>query len=251
MLVTPISAYLLAGFLALGGVALSPMDRWAFRAGASASRKFVSSAVTIVGLWTLTAVAIGDYGWTRLLIAPVPAMASSSELGIIATILVPVLAAFFLLALLPLVQSLRGPRWRRAYDAAIRRYFANIPGFVPNTAAERSAWIMLSLTAAFCEEVLFRGFLIRFLHEGAFVLPVAAALSISCLFFGLGHSYQGLKGVLQITAAGFAFGLLFLLTGSLLPCFILHAVMDLQMIYVVRPIPELAGGVASAGASTQ
>ena len=43
------------------------------------------------------------------------------------------------------VQSLRGLRWRRAYQAAIRREFAAIPGFVPDNAAERAIWIVLSL----------------------------------------------------------------------------------------------------------
>src|SRR5262249_43179689 len=105
------------------------------------------------------------------------------------------LAAYFSIGLLPLGQSLRGPRWRRAYAAAIRHHFLRLPGLLPNNAAERAAWIVLSLTAGVCEEILFRGFLIRFLHGGVLVLPAAGALAVSSLVFGLGHAYQGFKGV--------------------------------------------------------
>jgi membrane protease YdiL (CAAX protease family) len=228
------AADLLAVALALLG-ATSPFERWAYRGDAGASRKFLGYGASILGLWALTAVAVWIYGWARLLSAPEPRLSP-----IAALILIPVVAAFFVFALLPLLQSLRGPRWRRAYAAAIRREFASIPGFVPNNATERAVWIVLSLTAGICEEVLLRGFLIRFLHGGPLNLSVAGALAVSCLCFGLGHLYQGLKGVITTAIAGFAFGILFLLSGSLIPCIVLHALMDLQMAYVMRPIPDQA-----------
>ena len=118
-----VSAYLLAGVLALGGVAASPFDRWAYRPGAGASRKFLAYGVTILYLWMLTAMAVWVYGWVRLLISPGPMAAALPAPGIVAPALAVVPAAFFVLALLPLVQSLRGLRWRRAYAAAIRRDF--------------------------------------------------------------------------------------------------------------------------------
>jgi membrane protease YdiL (CAAX protease family) len=239
------SAFLLTGLLALLGVAMSPFERWAYRPDAGASRKFLAYAVTILCLWALTAVAVWIYGWALLLIAPGPTAAWLPAPVIVAPVLVAALAVFFLLALMPLLQSLRGPRWRRAYQAAIRREFARIPGLVPNDAAERAAWIVLSLTAGVCEEVLFRGFLIRFLHGGAIALPVAGALAVSCLCFGLGHVYQGLKGAVNTTIAEFGFGLLFLLSGNLIPCILLHALMDLQMVYVLRPIPGGAADIAT------
>jgi membrane protease YdiL (CAAX protease family) len=232
-------ADLLACVLALIGLVTSPFDRWAYRGNAGASRKLLAYAVAILCLWTFTAVAVSIYGWMPLLTAPGATMPA-----IVAPILVPILTAFFILALLPLLQSLRGPRKRRAYEAAIRREFARIPGFIPNSAAERAVWVVLSLTAGLCEEILYRGFLIHFLHAGVFVLPIAAALIVSSLLFGLGHVYQGPKGALNATIAGFAFGLLFLLSGSLVPCIVLHALVDLQMIYVVRPIPGEAAATA-------
>ncbi|HEY1605233.1 MAG TPA: CPBP family intramembrane glutamic endopeptidase [Allosphingosinicella sp.] len=190
------------------------------------------------------AVAVGIDGWARLLIRPGPTAAWVPAPALIAPVLVALLAAYFLLAFLPLVQSLRGLRWRRAYQAAIRRELERIPGMVPNNSPERAAWIALSLTAGICEEVLFRGFLIRFLHESALALPIAAALAASCLCFGLAHVYLGPKGALTAAIGGFGYGLLFLLSGNLLPCVVLHALVDLQIIYVMRPIPGEAATAA-------
>ena len=58
----------------------------------------------------------------------------------------------------------------------------------------------------------------------------------SSVAFGLGHVYQGFKGVLMTTIAGLGLGLLFLLSGSLVPSMVLHALLDLQMVYVLSPI---------------
>ena len=240
------SAYLLVSVLALAGAAMSPLDRWAFRADAGMSRKLLAYAFTILSLWALAAAAVRIYGWPRLLTSPEPTTLWLPAPGIIAPFLVLVLAAIFLAAFLPLVHSLRGLRWRRACQAAIHRAFVKTPGFVPGNAAERAIWVVLSLTAGICEEILFRGFLIRLLHEGALALPVAGALALSCLCFGLGHFYQGLKGIVSTAIAGLGFGLLFLLSGSLLPCIALHALMDLQMVYVMRPIPGETPATATA-----
>ena len=134
-----------------------------------------------------------------------------------------------------------GARAGGAYAAAIRRGFADLPGLLPNNAAERAAFVLVSLTAGVCEEVLFRGFLIRLVYgDSAAAMPLAGALAVSSLAFGLAHLYQGLKGVGRTTLAGCAFGLLFLLSGSLIPGILLHALMDLQMAYVLGPIPDAA-----------
>jgi membrane protease YdiL (CAAX protease family) len=234
-----VSAYLLAGILAVLGLATSRFERSAYRAGTGGSSTLVVYTVSILCSWSLTAVAVSIYGWAPLLIAPgwaVPAIAT--------LVLAAAVAVFFVVALLPLLQGLRGPRKRRAYEAAIRREFAEIPGFIPNSAAERAVWIPFSLTAGICEEILYRGFLIHFLHDGAFALPIVGALAASSVLFGLGHVYQGPKSVLTITIGGFGFGLLFLLSGSLIPCIVLHAIMDLQMLYVVRPLPGEAAAAA-------
>jgi membrane protease YdiL (CAAX protease family) len=235
-----LAAYLLAAFLSLWGVSTSRFDRWVFGPGGGASRKFAGYGVLFLSLWLLTAVAMWIYGGRRLLGVP-----GSPASPIFAVAAVPLLAAFCVLALMPLIQSLRGARWREAYAAAIRREYAHIPGFLPNNSAERMAWIVLSLTAGICEEVLFRGFLIRFLHESSFALPIVGALAVSSMLFGLGHLYQGTKGIVTTTVSGFCFGLLFLLSGSLLLPMVLHALIDLQGAYIMRPV-RVSAAMAAA-----
>jgi membrane protease YdiL (CAAX protease family) len=244
MIDSSLAAALLALILVAAGIATSPLERRAYRAGAPASRKLVAYAVTILLMWALTAAAVSLYGWAPLLVSPGASAAWLPAAALVAPFLFVLLAAFFILALQPFLQSLRGLRWRRAYAAAIRREFAGIPGFIPNDVAERGTWILLSLTAGLCEEILYRGFLIRFLHDGSLALPIWGALALSSLCFGLGHAYQGRKGVVTSTIAGLGFGLLFLLSGSLIPGIVLHALIDLQMVYVMRPIPDGAGAAA-------
>jgi hypothetical protein len=52
-------------------------------------------------------------------------------------VLAAVAAGYFVVALLHLSQSLRGPRWREAYATANRRGFASLPGLLPNTDVRR------------------------------------------------------------------------------------------------------------------
>ncbi len=69
-------------------------------------------------------------------------------------------------------------------------------------------------------------------------MPLLLALAASSLAFGLGHIYQGRAGVLRTGLAGLGFGLLFLLTGSLIPSIVLHAILDLQGVYLLWPVPD-------------
>jgi hypothetical protein len=94
-------------------------------------------------------------------------------------------------------------------------------------------WLAISITAAFCEELTFRGFLItrvRAITKGGWFLP----LVISSLAFGCGHSYQGLGGFILLTLLGLALGGLFLLTRSLWPVIIAHFIIDISAIYIFR-----------------
>jgi membrane protease YdiL (CAAX protease family) len=211
-----------------------PLERRFLRSNSSTARKLAYYAFTATYLWSLAAAALWIFGVERLRSAdwalPLP------------TVTVPLggalVAAYFVLGLMPLFQSLRGPHWRRAYANAYRRHSEGFPGLLPETAAERFAFVLLSLTAGICEEALYRGFLIRYLHDLAPALPLLVALAAAALLFGLAHLYQGGAALLRTAITGLAFGLLFVVTGSLLPCIVLHALIDLQGAYVLRPFPE-------------
>ena len=106
----------------------------------------------------------------------------------------------------------------------------------PATRVERRWWVLVGLTAGVCEEALFRGFLLHYLHTSPWQLNLTLALLVSALIFGQQHLYQGAKGVIASAVLGALFGLLFLLSGSLLLPMLLHAALDLRLLVILRPV---------------
>jgi uncharacterized protein len=120
----------------------------------------------------------------------------------------------------------------RKYSSAALKSFSY---FFPATWTERRWWVFVCITAGVCEEVLFRGFMLHYLHVFPWTLNLTLALLISSVIFGFNHLYQGAGGVAGTAIAGVLFGLLFLLTGNLLLPIILHFVMDVRMLAILRP----------------
>jgi membrane protease YdiL (CAAX protease family) len=145
------------------------------------------------------------------------------------------LAAFFILGLMPVVQSLRGERLRAVYAAAYRRSLGDVSKLLPDTREERLWFAAVCVTAGVCEEILARGFTFRYLDGIALHLSLPVTLLLASAIFGLNHIYQGKLGMLKTGIAGLAFGGLFLLTGNLLLPILLHIAIDLQTVVVLRP----------------
>jgi membrane protease YdiL (CAAX protease family) len=86
-----------------------------------------------------------------------------------------------------------------------------------NVAALFGGLVVVWTTAAFGEEMLFRGFLMNYLNElfkgnrsesrAVWVVP----LIISSIAFGAAHAYQGLAGMIITGIAGLAYGLIYLI----------------------------------------
>ncbi|MGO9340758.1 MAG: CPBP family intramembrane glutamic endopeptidase [Terracidiphilus sp.] len=145
------------------------------------------------------------------------------------------LAAFFILGLMPFFQSMRGEKFRAAYAAAYRRSLDDVSKLLPDTYEERLWFAAISVTAGVCEEVLCRGFIFRYLDGVAFHLSPLLTLLCASAIFGVNHIYQGKLGMIKTGVAGLAFGGLFLLTGNLLLPMLLHTAIDLQTVFVLRP----------------
>lgn len=95
---------------------------------------------------------------------------------------------------------------------------------IPRTPAEMAVWVLLSITAGFCEETIFRGYFQRqFL---ALTGKDEAAVVLQACVFGAAHLYQGWKGALTITIYGVLFGALAAWRKSLRPGMIQHAGQD-------------------------
>jgi membrane protease YdiL (CAAX protease family) len=102
---------------------------------------------------------------------------------------------------------------------------------LPTNRIERAAFVALALTAGFCEEILYRGFLIYAL---SLVMPhVAIAVVLAGVAFGIGHAYQGRQGMLTTGALGVVLGILFIAGRSLWPVIFIHAVIDLANGYTL------------------
>jgi uncharacterized protein len=94
----------------------------------------------------------------------------------------------------------------------------------PQNTTEAIMWIGLSVTAGFCEEFMFRGYLQKQLFAWTGSVPVATVLQ--GVVFGFGHLYQGWKGVITISVYGMLFGALAIVRKSLRPGMMQHATQD-------------------------
>lgn len=94
----------------------------------------------------------------------------------------------------------------------------------PRTGSELRLWVATSLSAGFCEEFIFRGYLI-WVFQSWLGLWGAAALSV--VVFALAHAYQGVKGIFSIGIVGTLLMLVVLILGSLWPAIALHALLDI------------------------
>ncbi|HEY1351353.1 MAG TPA: type II CAAX endopeptidase family protein [Ktedonobacteraceae bacterium] len=119
---------------------------------------------------------------------------------------------------------------------------------LPRTSRERTLWFLLSLTAGFCEELLYRGFMPAYLVYIFPGVPFLVAIIIAAALFGLGHIYQKLTGVLGTGIMGLIFGFLYFFTGSLYLSMVLHALFDLRLLFIDVPrivdMPEPAEEMA-------
>ena len=116
-----------------------------------------------------------------------------------------VIFLLFRIGLEPLLEILTGAE----RDLSRFDYLKGDPRALANTV------LMLWLTAAFFEELMFRGFLITNIEQifGNRQGSQVAGLLISSLIFALVHGYQGLSGVLLTGFAAIFLGLIFLLHG--------------------------------------
>lgn len=90
---------------------------------------------------------------------------------------------------------------------------------------EVSLWILLSISAGICEEIVFRGYLQKQFH--AVTRSIAAAVLLQGAIFGLAHSYQGWKQVVVIAALGVLYGALAAWRRNLRANMIAHAWSDI------------------------
>jgi uncharacterized protein len=94
-------------------------------------------------------------------------------------------------------------------------------GFLtPRGVAESTLWVMMSVSAGFCEELVLTG-------------SVALAVLVQGVLFGIAHWYQGVKLMTVITVLGILFGILAHWRKSLRPGRIARAWGDIVNLFAV------------------
>ena len=163
-------------------------------------------------------------------------------------------AALVLLLVAVLLQAWRGAR--RLDEAGRRKHISalgKLVHFLPRTGRDYRYFALLSVTAGIVEEIVYRGFLLWYL---ALYLPLWAAVLASSAVFGVGHSYQGPAAALRTGLAGFAFAVLYVVSGSIWLPIVAHAAVDLlqgaAIFEILRRSPEtLATPAHRCGSGTR
>ena len=101
---------------------------------------------------------------------------------------------------------------------------ASIGSYLPRGIFESGLWVLVSLSAGFAEEIVFRGYLQR--QFTSWTGSPGLALVLSAAVFGIAHGYQGAMACARIALYGALFGLLALWRKSLRPGMIAHALTD-------------------------
>ena len=95
---------------------------------------------------------------------------------------------------------------------------------LPHGLADTIFYLALTLTAGFCEEVIFRGYFQR--QFAALCRSTAGGVVLQGIVFGAAHGYQGWKFMLSIVVFGVTFGLLVVWRRSLRPGMLAHFLQD-------------------------
>lgn len=182
---------------------------------ATRRRFFLSNSLV---LWVLAAVAMGIWFWNE---RPWSLMGFqkivNQPLTWVAT------AAFVVFYVIEVIQNyLQKDQQQKTFE----QWEHNIP-FLPESYRELPAYILLCLSAAICEEIMYRGFMVNY-----FINPMKdgfpwIAVIFPAVMFGIAHFYQGYEAMGKIFILSALFGVIFIVSKSLLIVIVLHFLIDL------------------------
>lgn len=110
---------------------------------------------------------------------------------------------------------------------------------IPVTAAERTAFVLVALTAGVCEELVFRGFLqtaLTYATGSSFI-----ALLLGSTAFGIVHAYQEPAGVFRAALLGALLAVPVVITGSIYPSMVAHFAIDVAGGFWIGPASRRQG----------
>jgi len=210
-------------FAAIVFVAWQSLDHFVFwprsqrrLAGGEAGARTRVYCIIMAGLWLPTIFVAGrwmvlDRPWSALWL--LPPRGWRLALGILIVLAVGALWRS---------QDRKLARLSAERRAALRARSAHLLPLAPHTSGEYGWWLCVSVTAGICEELLYRGFLVWVLQPW---LGLWWAAVVSVIVFGAVHAYQG-KDMVRPTVVGALLQGFALLTRSILPGVVVHAMLD-------------------------
>jgi membrane protease YdiL (CAAX protease family) len=129
--------------------------------------------------------------------------------------------------------ALRRPLDPARYERLQRKVMSSPT--MPRTAEERRAWVGVSINAGVTEELLYRGFVLGFLHEVAPHAGWPLLVVVSAVMFGFAHILQGRRGVILTALVGAWLGAVALGSGLLL-AMLVHTLLDLNLLRVLAKV---------------
>ncbi len=104
---------------------------------------------------------------------------------------------------------------------------------IPRTGLEKRFFVGLSIVAGLGEEIAYRGYALTTIQ---LLIPAPwIAAGLSSVAFGVLHAYQGSVGILRTALIGFVLATSVLMTESLVPGIMAHALIDLIVGLVIGP----------------
>jgi uncharacterized protein len=219
----------LALFLFVGVPIWDALETRALKTSTDPRRKVLSYRRIVLVLWTAAIVAWITLRSIVFFIWPAVRLTTQQKVGV--SFGWGFAIAFAVGSLLQVVLVRRSAAAREK----ILRAFQRLAFILPVTPEERAWFALVSVTAGICEEILYRGFLIRYLSNGPWHAGLWIALAIASISFGLAHGYQGLSGIIGTALLGAVMAVLFLASGSLWLPMSLHAIIDLRLLLLLRP----------------
>ncbi len=135
--------------------------------------------------------------------------------------------------------------------AAMQKNLAASSYILPGTATERKWYAAMAVTMGICEELLYRGFFLRFLTITFPGMDFIIVCIIGGIVYGLSRAYQGGRGVITTAITGFSYGIIYYLSGNLLylvfnnvqsaitvslvPVIIFHIMSELRTLFLWQP----------------
>lgn len=151
------------------------------------------------------------------------------------------------LILVAITAAYNRKRFAQLSPQRLAKVMDRLGSLVPRSGVERALFVLVAVTAGFCEEVLYRGWLWRFFGDVTGHLWIAVVLS--AVTFGFAHAYQGRAGIISTGIVALLFSVPVLLANSLVPGQVIHTGLDLMNGLLLSKAAESISGTGAQQSS--